>query len=187
MSVSTAAGRRQRVLLVDNLDSFTGSIAAYLLALGADVVVQRRPIPLDSFDRIVLSPGPGRPEDFPWMMEVLASATVPVFGVCLGMQAIAHHFGGAVVPARRIVHGRTSLVHHDGVGVFRGLPSPLRQTRYHSLAVAKLPPELVVTARTTDGEVMGLRHVNGQFEGVQFHPESVRSQLGMELLGNLLR
>lgn len=186
MSVSTTAGPRQRVLLVDNLDSFTGSIAAYLRALGAEVAVCRAPVPLDSFDRIVLSPGPGRPGEFPWMMAVLATATVPVFGVCLGMQAIAEHFGGAVVPARRIVHGRTSLVHHDGAGVFRGLPSPLRQTRYHSLAVADLSPELEVTARTADGEIMGIRHRNGRFEGVQFHPESVRSQLGMELLGNVL-
>jgi anthranilate synthase/aminodeoxychorismate synthase-like glutamine amidotransferase len=120
------------------------------------------------------------------MAELLGSASVPIFGVCLGMQAIALAFGGRVVPARRVVHGRTSPVHHHGVGVFAGLPSPLRQTRYHSLAVADLPAELEVTAWTADGEVMGLRHRSRPIEGVQFHPESVRSQHGFALLNNVL-
>lgn len=186
MSVSTTAGSRQRVLLVDNLDSFTGSIASYLRAAGAEVEVRRVPVALDGFDRIVLSPGPGRPADFPWMAEVLATARVPVFGVWRGMQAIAEHFGGRIVAARRIVHGRTSWIHHRGVGVFTGLPSPLRQTRYHSLAVADLPDVLEVTARTRDGEIMALRHRERPIEGVQFHPESVRSQLGMALLRRVL-
>lgn len=139
-------------------------------------------------DLVLLSPGPGRPEERPINIVLARSPPAAVFGVCLGMQAIGLAFGGRVVRARRVVHGRTSLIHHLGSGCFAGLPSPLRATRYHSLAVerASLPPELEVTAWTADGEIMGLRHRALPVEGVQFHPESVRTPLGLELIRGVL-
>ncbi len=173
---------------MDNLDSFTGSLAQLFLTLGAEVTVVRHQLPADAaaFDLLVLSPGPGRPEDHALTLAALRDLNLPTFGVCLGMQAIALHFGGEVIPARRIVHGRTSRVFHDSTSIFSSLPSPFRATRYHSLAVGGLPDCLEVLARTSDGEVMALRHRTLPIAGVQFHPESVRSEQGLPLISNVL-
>lgn len=157
--------------------------------LGARVVVARagsRMPRAPTADLLVLSPGPGRPEEHPFTMAVADGRTAPVFGVCLGMQAIALAFGGRVVPAREIIHGRTSRIYHNGAGCFAGLPLPFVATRYHSLAVASLGPDLDVTAWTEDGEVMAIRHRFLSVEAVQFHPESVRTQGGLRLLGNVV-
>ena len=179
------------MLLIDNEDSFTGSLASYCRQLGYTVrVLPGRAVTAGNFKdvaQIVLSPGPGRPEEHPANFAALRSGK-PVFGVCLGMQALALAFGGEVVHAREIVHGRTSEVHHVGEGCFAGLPSPFKATRYHSLAVrrATLPACLQATAWTADGEIMGLRHAELPLEGVQFHPESVRSEHGLGLLRTAL-
>lgn len=190
LSVSAAPGSGQRVLVIDNLDSFTGSIVQYLQLLGASVTCVRADEVgrTAGYDLVVLSPGPGRPEDFPVNLALLADPPGPVFGVCLGMQALALACGGEVGPAPRVVHGRTSPVHHGGAGVFAGLPSPFRATRYHSLCAvrASLPASLEVTAWVEDGTVMGLRHRTLPLEGVQFHPESVVSEHGLQLFANAL-
>lgn len=177
-----------RVLVVDALDSFTGSLVQQLLVLGASTTVVRGELPsnAESYDLIVLSPGPGRPEDHPAHLRAARERPAPIFGVCLGMQAIALALGGEVAPARRVVHGRTSSVYHDGRDIFAGIPSPMRATRYHSLAVYGLPPELRVTARTGDGQAMALAHRFLPVCGVQFHPESVRTRHGLRLLANVL-
>lgn len=180
-----------QLLVIDNEDSFTGSLVQYTRSLGWAVRVVRAaaasPADWAGVDRILLSPGPGRPEEHPINAEALRSG-LPVFGVCLGMQALALALGAEVVLARQVVHGRTSPVHHLEEGCFAGLPNPLRCTRYHSLAVrrATLPACLQVTAWTSDGEIMGLRHRTLSLEGVQFHPESVRSERGLDLLRNAL-
>jgi para-aminobenzoate synthetase component II len=178
-----------RVLVIDNLDSFTHSLVQQLLVLGAEVTVARDALPADARDYalILLSPGPGRPEDHPASVAALATLPAPVFGVCLGMQGIALRFGGVVGPAREVVHGRTRRVYHRGESFLAGLPSPFAATRYHSLAVRRLPPELAVLARSRDGEVMALRHRSLPIAGVQFHPESVRSQHGLRLMRNMLQ
>lgn len=193
MSVSAAPGLGYRVFLVDNEDSFTGSLIQYLRVLGAEVEC-RRARGLDASaavgaDLVLLSPGPGRPEEHPVNVALLREPPAPIFGVCLGLQAMALAYGGRVVAARRVVHGWTSRVEHDGRGAFVGLPSPLRATRYHSLAAerASLPEVLEVSAWTRDGEVMGLRHRTLPVEGVQFHPESVRTEHGLALIANVLR
>jgi para-aminobenzoate synthetase component 2 len=183
---------RRRVLVVDNQDSFVHTIVAYLRELGADCVVRDRSETtlddVDAFDGVLLSPGPGRPEDTGVCLEIAASARRPVLGVCLGHQVIATVFGGTVGRAPELVHGYTSEIHHDGAGVFLGLPEPLTATRYHSLALdpATVPAELVVTARTADGVIMGVRHRERPIEGVQFHPESVLSAGGHDLFANWL-
>ena len=180
------------VLVVDNDDSFTGSLVLQLRGLGARVRwAMWDEVGVDDargVDLVLLSPGPGRPADRRVNGELLLHAGVPVFGVCLGMQALGEAFGGQVVAARAVLHGKTSRVYHGGVGAFAGLPSPMRATRYHSLAVARrgLPTCLEVTAWTEDGEVMGLRHRSLPLEGVQFHPESVGTPLGGALLANVL-
>lgn len=178
--------------MVDNLDSFTGSLVALLRVLGAEVREVRadrfRASDLDGVDRVLLSPGPGRPSDFPVNLELARNPPVPVFGVCLGMQALGEAWGARVRHAPEVVHGRTSPIRHQGAGVFRGLPSPLRATRYHSLCVdpEALPACLEVTAWVADGTIMGLRHRTLPVEGVQFHPESVATRHGAELLANAL-
>ncbi len=184
------------ILVLDNYDSFTFNLVQALESLGAatDVVrndarsvedVERR-LP----DRLLLSPGPKGPRDAGISVELVRrlAGRLPILGVCLGHQCIAEAFGASIVHARRPMHGKTSPVHHDGRGVFAGLPDPLEGMRYHSLVVdeASLPPELAVTARA-DGEVMGLRHARWAVEGVQFHPESYRTEAGLELLRNFLR
>ena len=183
-----------RVLVVDNYDSFVYNLVQYLGELGAEPVVERS----DAFtlaeveamdpDAILISPGPGRPEDAGLSNELIRTyaGRVPIFGVCLGHQCIGQVFGGRVVRAPEIMHGKTSLIHHDATGVFTGLPEPLEATRYHSLVVTDIPDVLEVTARTDDGIVMGLRHRRFDVEGVQFHPESILTASGHDLLRNFL-
>jgi para-aminobenzoate synthetase component 2 len=181
-----------RVLVVDNYDSFVFNLVQYLGQLGAECVVRRNDaVSVDdpaAFDGVLLSPGPGTPEDAGACVDLVRNATVPLLGVCLGHQAIAVAYGGVVERAPELLHGKTSEVHHEGVGVLRGLPDPFTATRYHSLAVREdsVPPELEVTARTESGVVMGLRHRDLPVEGVQFHPESVLTQGGHLLLANWL-
>jgi anthranilate synthase/aminodeoxychorismate synthase-like glutamine amidotransferase len=187
---------RSRVLLIDNHDSFTWNLAQALAVLGAevDVVLSDRVSGVDSialrFDAVVISPGPGRPEDAGSSVPVILACAgrLPVLGVCLGHQAIAQAYGASIVRANELVHGKTSPVVHDGCGVFAGLPSPFDATRYHSLTVdpATVPPELSVCAEAPDGTIMGLRHRRSPTHGVQFHPESVLTPLGGRLLANFL-
>ena len=191
------ADLRDRVLVVDNYDSFTFNLVQYLGELGADTAVVRNDTTTPDAvlkarpAAIVLSPGPGRPEDAGICVElVLAAArdSVPLLGVCLGHQAIGLAFGGRVVNAAVLMHGKCSDVAHTGEGLFEGVPNPLRATRYHSLVVepASVPDVLEVTARTADGVIMGLRHRTLAVEGVQFHPESLLTLEGPGLLANFL-
>lgn len=184
-----------RVLVIDNYDSFTFNLVQYLGELGADsVVVKNDAIDLAGItalapDGVLVSPGPCTPNDAGISLEVVVRATVPVLGVCLGHQAIGQAFGGNVVRAGRLMHGRTSPILHEGHGVFAGLPSPFEATRYHSLLVerATLPDCLAITAWTAEGEIMGVRHKARPVEGVQFHPESILTTHGKELLANWVR
>ena len=174
------------ILLVDNYDSFTYNLAHYLSELGADVTV-RRPDQLNGKlepTHLVLSPGPGRPSA--QLVELVRASRVPTLGVCLGHQAVVEAFGGEIASAQRLLHGKTSLVEHDGRGVFRDLPQNLEVGRYHSLAATRVPDVLEVSARSEDGEVMGVRHRELPIEGVQFHPESVLTPLGKDLLRNFI-
>jgi anthranilate synthase component II len=184
-----------RVLLIDNYDSFTYNLYQYLGELGAETrVVRNDELTADeavaAAQRIVISPGPGTPDQAGISLEVLrrAAGRVPVLGVCLGHQALGQAFGGRVVRAPRLMHGKTSEIHHDGRTVFAGLPRPFTATRYHSLVVerASVPECLKVTAWTDDGVVMGLRHRDHPLEGVQFHPESILTTAGKDLLRNFL-
>lgn len=184
------------ILVVDNYDSFTYNLVQYLGELGANVEVFRN----DAIDvaeirrrapkGVLVSPGPGRPEDAGVSPEVIAllAGELPILGVCLGHQAIGAHWGGTIVRADRLMHGRTSPVEHDGCGVFAGLPNPIVATRYHSLVVdpASVPDVLEVSAKTAEGEIMGLRHRELNVEGVQFHPESFLTEHGHDLLRNWL-
>jgi anthranilate synthase/aminodeoxychorismate synthase-like glutamine amidotransferase len=174
------------ILLVDNYDSFTYNLAHYLSELGADVTVQRPDELDDNLEptHLVLSPGPGRPS--PQLVELVRASRVPTLGVCLGHQAVVEAFGGEIGSAQRLLHGKTSVVEHDGRGVFRGLPQGFEVGRYHSLAATRVPDELEVSARSDDGEVMGVRHRELPIEGVQFHPESVLTPLGKDVLRNFL-
>ncbi|KAB8163368.1 aminodeoxychorismate/anthranilate synthase component II [Streptomyces sp. 3MP-14] len=185
-----------RILVVDNYDSFVYNLVQYLYQLGAECEVLRNDavttdrVADGGFAGVLISPGPGTPEragvSVP-MVRHCAETGVPVFGVCLGMQAMAAAYGGVVGRAPELLHGKTSAVEHDGAGVFEGLPSPLTVTRYHSLAAeeSRLPDELTVTARA-GGVVMGLRHRELPVEGVQFHPESVLTEGGHRMLANWL-
>jgi len=186
-----------RVLVIDNYDSFVYNLVQYLGELGADPFVHRNDeMSLDALvalepDAVLVSPGPGRPADAGVSMEAVAAfgeAGVPVLGVCLGHQCIGERYGGDVVRAERVMHGKTSEVTHTGVGVFAGLPSPFTATRYHSLVVdaATVPECLEVTASTADGIVMGLRHRDFPIHGVQFHPEAVLTAGGHDLIRNFL-
>ncbi len=184
------------ILLIDNHDSFTYNLFQYIRMLGRETRVARNDeIAVDEAlslhpELIVISPGPGGPQDSGVCLELLAALpeTVPVLGVCLGMQTIAHHFGAEVVRARVPVHGKVRPVRHDGSGLFANLPNPLQVTRYHSLVVdpATLPSCLEATAWSDEGEVMGLRHRVFPISGVQFHPEAYLTEGGMRLLGNAL-
>ena len=186
-----------RVLVIDNYDSFTYNLVQYLGELGAELTVRRNDqltvgdIETMKPDRVVISPGPGRPEDAGVTVEVIQhfGASIPMLGVCLGHQAIGHACGAEIVQAPMLLHGKCSDVEHDGKGVFAGLESPFSAGRYHSLAVATSawPDALEVSARTVDGTtVMGLRHRTWPLHGVQFHPESVLTQVGHSLLRNFL-
>ncbi|HXP30569.1 MAG TPA: aminodeoxychorismate/anthranilate synthase component II [Stellaceae bacterium] len=181
-------------LLIDNYDSFTYNLWHYLSELGAEVVVRRNDaLGVDEAlamrpQGIVLSPGPSDPDHAGICLDLVRRAPVPLLGVCLGHQAVGQAFGGKVVRAPEPMHGKLSAIHHDGSGVFAGLPNPFAATRYHSLVVerAGLPAGLRVTAETADGIVMGLAHRERPIHGVQFHPESIASEAGHALLKNFL-
>ncbi|MFM2103510.1 MAG: hypothetical protein RL740_597 [Actinomycetota bacterium] len=184
-----------RILVVDNYDSFVFNLVQYLSQLGAECVVVRNDEVAASdaqkYDGVLISPGPGTPEEAGITMEMIrfcADKKIPLFGVCLGHQAIAAVFGGVVSRAPELLHGKTSQVHHKQTGVFNELPSPFIATRYHSLAVERgsVPSELEITSETENGIVMGLRHKTLPIEGVQFHPESVLTEHGHAMLANWL-
>ena len=185
-----------RLLLIDNYDSFTYNLVQAFMVLGAEVLVYRN----DALSvaqaaalaptHLCISPGPGTPQQAGVSIAMIRhfAGRIPVLGVCLGHQAITEAFGGRVVRAPRLMHGKTSTIEHDGRGVFAGIANPCEAGRYHSLiaAEASLPPELVVTARTAEGEIMGLRHTTLRVEGVQFHPESVLTPTGPAMMKNFL-
>jgi para-aminobenzoate synthetase component 2 len=185
------------ILVIDNYDSFTYNLVQYLSELGAEVVVQRNDaITVDEIRKlrpsgVLISPGPGRPEEAGVSLDLIAElgSATPIFGVCLGHQSIAQHFGASVVRADRLMHGRTSEILHQGQGVFENLPSPLTATRYHSLIVKRetIPDFIQVTAWTDRDEVMGIRHSELPIEGVQFHPESFLTEHGHHLIRNWLK
>ena len=192
-----ATGAGPRLLIVDNYDSFTYNLAQELGELGADVeVVRNDAFTLDELtadlpDGVVISPGPGEPVDAGLSNDVIRAVAgqVPLLGVCLGHQCIGEVYGGRIVRAPQLVHGKTSAIYHRGEGVLADLPVPFEATRYHSLVVDRgsLPPVLKVTAETSDALVMGLRHRELEVEGVQFHPESVLTSAGMQLLGTFVQ
>ena len=186
-----------RLLMIDNYDSFTFNLVQYLGELGAEVDVVRNDqatveeLLQRELAGVVISPGPGEPNAAGIsvaMVRRCAERSLPLLGVCLGHQAIGAAFGGRIVRARSIMHGKVSLIEHDGRGVFVGIESPIEATRYHSLVIeeASLPAVLEVSARTADGEIMGVRHRERPIEGVQFHPESILTAAGKRLLGNFL-
>jgi para-aminobenzoate synthetase component 2 len=184
------------ILMIDNYDSFTYNLVQYLGELGEDLRVYRNDkitIPeIEELkpDRIVISPGPGEPKDAGISKEAIKNfaGKIPMLGVCLGEQAMAEVFGGKTVHAKRLMHGKTSIIHHDGKTIFKGLPKTFTATRYHSLIVEKesLPDCLVISAWTDQDEIMGLRHKKFKVEGVQFHPESILTEVGKKLLSNFL-
>jgi anthranilate synthase/aminodeoxychorismate synthase-like glutamine amidotransferase len=184
------------ILLLDNYDSFTYNLAQYLGELGCDVEVHRNDkISVEEIarrkpERIVISPGPCTPQDAGISIELIQrlAGKFPILGVCLGHQALGAAFGGKIVRAPKLFHGKTSEIQHDGKGVFRKMPKPFIATRYHSLIVERksLPRELIITAETADGIIMGMRHKKHKLEGVQFHPESVLTDSGKHLLQNFL-
>ena len=184
------------LLLIDNYDSFTYNLYQYLAELGAEVEVYRNDeVSVEDClamgaERIVVSPGPCSPNEAGISMELITAAAgkVPLLGVCLGHQAIGQAFGGEVVSAGEIMHGKTSMISHDGKGVFAGLPEPFEAIRYHSLAIApdSVPASLEVTAHSESGVIMGVRHRDYAIEGVQFHPESIMTRVGHDLLRNFL-
>ena len=184
------------IFLLDNYDSFTYNLYQYLCELGAEVTVARNDqISLDEVaalkpERIVVSPGPKRPEDAGISVDLIRrfAGELPILGVCLGHQCIGAAFGGQIVGAGEIMHGKSSLIEHDGLGVFAGLPNPIEAIRYHSLAIDadSMPEQLVVTSRSDSGVIMGVRHREYALEGVQFHPESIMTVVGHDLLRNFL-
>jgi len=194
--VSTAA-KQPRLLLIDNYDSFTYNLVQAFMVLGADVLVHRNDqITIDEArslqpSHLCISPGPGTPHEAGISMKMIEAfaGAIPVFGVCLGHQSLVEVFGGKVVRAGRLMHGKTSLVHHDRHSLFAGMPEPFEAGRYHSLIAQpqSMPDALEVTARTDEGEIMGVRHKTLAVEGVQFHPESVLTPQGPLLMGNFLK
>ena len=184
------------ILVIDNYDSFTYNLVQYLGELGAEVQVIRNDkltnedIKQLAPDQLLISPGPCTPNEAGISVDAIKfyAGKLPVFGVCLGHQSLAYAFGGQIVRAGRLMHGKTSMVHHDGKTIFKGLPNPFEATRYHSLIVKRetLPTDFEVSAETVEGEIMGLRHRPTGAEGVQFHPESILTGAGMDLLKNFL-
>ncbi len=185
------------ILMIDNYDSFTYNLVQYLGELGEELLVFRNDkITIQEIDelrpdRLVISPGPGSPKDAGVSKSLIAhfAGKVPILGVCLGHQCIGEVYGGRIIRANRLMHGKTSLIYHDGKGLFAGLPNPFEATRYHSLLVERegLPGCLEVTAETEEGEVMGIRHREFTVEGVQFHPESILTVVGKDILRNFLK
>ena len=184
------------ILVIDNYDSFTYNLVQYLGEMGAELDVRRNDtltltdVAALGPEKILISPGPGTPDDAGITLDLIREfgPRLPIFGVCLGQQAIGQALGGRVIRADKLMHGKTSLVNHYGQGVFQGLPTPLEATRYHSLVVerATLPDCLEITAESDDGEIMGLRHKSWPLEGVQFHPESVLTEHGKQMVRNFL-
>lgn len=185
------------ILVIDNFDSFTWNLAQYLMQLGEDVkVVRNNAINISEIEtmnpeHILISPGPGRPDDAGISLETISffKGKIPILGVCLGHQAIGQHFGGEIISGKQIMHGKISAVYHKQENIFKGIKSPFNATRYHSLAISrdKFPEnELIITAETEDGEIMGIAHKTLAVYGVQFHPESILSEFGMDILKNFL-
>jgi anthranilate synthase component 2 len=183
------------ILVIDNYDSFTWNLVHYLQELGAAIeVVRNDAIAVgqamsSGADAFLISPGPCTPNEAGISLDLVAACAAagrPLLGVCLGHQAIGQHFGGRVVRAAQLMHGKTSPILHDGTGLFAGLPSPFTATRYHSLVVEEMPADLVVNARTEDGTVMGVRHASLPIHGVQFHPESIATEHGHAMLANFM-
>jgi anthranilate synthase/aminodeoxychorismate synthase-like glutamine amidotransferase len=195
--MSAAQTSKPRLLLIDNYDSFTYNLVQAFMVLGADVLVHRNDqITIDQArtmapTHLCISPGPGTPHDAGVSMAMIEAfaGVVPVFGVCLGHQSLVEVFGGKVVRAGRLMHGKTSMVHHDGGGILREMPEPFEAGRYHSLIAQpqSIPDALEVSARTDEGEIMGVRHRTFAVEGVQFHPESVLTPQGPLLMGSFLQ
>jgi anthranilate synthase/aminodeoxychorismate synthase-like glutamine amidotransferase len=185
------------ILMIDNYDSFTYNLVHYLGELGEKVLVFRNDkITLEEVgklnpDMIVISPGPCTPKEAGVSVDLIKEFTgrIPILGVCLGHQSIGYAFGGKIVRAKRLLHGKTSMIYHDGKGIYEGLPNPFEATRYHSLLIEKesLPDELEITAWTDEDEIMGIRHRDYLIEGVQFHPESILTKHGKDLLRNFIR
>jgi para-aminobenzoate synthetase component 2 len=184
------------ILVIDNYDSFTYNLVQYLGELGAEVqVIRNDKLTNEDIERLapaqlLISPGPCTPNEAGISVEAIKrfAGKLPLFGVCLGHQSLAYAFGGQIVHADRLMHGKTSMVHHDGKTIFQGLPNPFEATRYHSLIVKResLPTDFEISAETVEGEIMGLRHTPTGAEGVQFHPESILTTAGMDLLKNFL-
>ncbi len=184
------------IVIIDNYDSFTYNLVQYLGELGAEVqVIRNDKLTIEDIeqlapDQLLISPGPCTPNEAGISVDAIKcfAGKLPLFGVCLGHQSLAYAFGGQIVRAERLMHGKTSMVHHDGKTVFKGLPNPFEATRYHSLIVKRetLPKDFEVSAETVEGEIMGLRHRPTGAEGVQFHPESILTVAGMDLLKNFL-
>jgi anthranilate synthase/aminodeoxychorismate synthase-like glutamine amidotransferase len=184
------------ILVIDNYDSFTYNLVQYLGELGADILVKRNDeVTVDQVralkpERLLISPGPCSPKEAGVSVDLVRNlaGAIPLLGVCLGHQSIGYAFGGDIVRAKRLMHGKTSEIRHDGKGVFKGLPNPFKATRYHSLAIRRetLPAVLEITAESEDGEIMGVRHRTLAVEGVQFHPESILTESGKMLLANFL-
>jgi anthranilate synthase component 2 len=184
------------ILVIDNYDSFTWNLVHYLMELGAEVRVERNDAigvgqaMSSGAEAFLISPGPCTPNEAGISLDLVAACAAqkrPLLGVCLGHQAIGQHFGGKVIRAQQLMHGKTSPVEHDGTGLFEGLPSPFTATRYHSLIVDEIPADILVNARTADGTVMGFRHHDLPIHGVQFHPESIATEHGHALLANFMR
>lgn len=184
------------ILVIDNYDSFTYNLVQYLGELGADLKIFRNDaLTIDDIhrlapERILISPGPCTPNEAGISVSIIKhfAGRLPLFGVCLGHQSLAYAFGGQIIQAPRLMHGKTSMIHHDGNTIFEGLPNPFEATRYHSLIVKRetLPTDFEISAETVEGEIMGLRHTPTGAEGVQFHPESILTTSGMDLLRNFL-
>jgi para-aminobenzoate synthetase component 2 len=184
------------ILVIDNYDSFTYNLVQYLGELGAEVqVIRNDKLTNEDIERLapaqlLISPGPCTPNEAGISVEAIKrfAGKLPLFGVCLGHQSLAYAFGGQIVHADRLMHGKTSMVHHDGKTIFQGLPNPFEATRYHSLIVKRetLPTDFEISAETVEGEIMGIRHTPTGAEGVQFHPESILTTAGMDLLKNFL-
>lgn len=186
----------QKILMIDNYDSFTYNLVQYLGELGADIEIYRndkitiKEVEAIKPEKIVISPGPGKPEKAGISVELIKafSGKIPILGVCLGHQSIGYAFGAEITHAGKLMHGKTSMISHDGKTIFKNLPDPFKATRYHSLVIKKdtLPDDFIITAESEDREIMGIRHKKYILEGIQFHPESILTEVGKDILKNFL-